>query len=102
MCLGGHLAYRCALDPRVISTVCYFATDIHSGSLGAGGDDSLARTGEIKGELVMVRACSTPTTSYYSFDQARIEKTDLRPDLWQKRQPRAARRPRSHPQEPAQ
>ena len=55
MCLGGHLAYRCALDRRVAAAVCYFATDIHSHSLGEGKkDDSLQRTGEIKGELVMV------------------------------------------------
>ena len=56
MCLGGHLAYRCALDQRVAAAVCYFATDIHSHSLGEGmKDDSLERTGEIKGELAMVR-----------------------------------------------
>ena len=55
MCLGGHLAYRCALDKRVSAAVCYFATDIHSHSLGEGKqDDSLDRTGEIKGELVMI------------------------------------------------
>ena len=55
MCLGGHLAYRCALDPRVVATVCYFATDIHSRSLGEGvRDDSLERAKDIKGELVMV------------------------------------------------
>ena len=55
MCLGGHLAYRCALDSRVKAAVCYFATDMHSGSLGAGKrDDSLARAGDIKGELLMV------------------------------------------------
>jgi carboxymethylenebutenolidase len=55
MCLGGHLAYRCAMDPRVSAGVCYFATDIHGGTLGKGmKDDSLARTKEIKGELVMV------------------------------------------------
>ncbi|KAF2400484.1 alpha/beta-hydrolase [Trichodelitschia bisporula] len=54
MCLGGHLAFRAAFDPRVHATVCYFATDIHSGTLGAGGDDSLARTKDIKGELVMI------------------------------------------------
>ncbi|KAJ4373779.1 hypothetical protein N0V83_002518 [Neocucurbitaria cava] len=55
MCLGGHLAYRCALDPRVVSAICYFATDIHSRSLGAGkNDDSLARAKDIKGELVMI------------------------------------------------
>lgn len=55
MCLGGHLAYRCALDSRVKAAVCYFATDIHSKTLAAGkNDDSLARTGDIKGELLMV------------------------------------------------
>lgn len=55
MCLGGHLAYRCALDARVKAGVCYFATDIHSATLGKGlKDDSLARAGEIKGELVMI------------------------------------------------
>lgn len=55
MCLGGHLAYRCALDPRVVSAICYFATDIHSKTLGAGkDDDSLARAKDIKAELVMI------------------------------------------------
>ena len=54
MCLGGHLAYRCALDKRVQAAVCYFATDIHSKSLGEGGDDSLERAGEIEGEVIMV------------------------------------------------
>ncbi|KAH9968945.1 dienelactone hydrolase [Russula dissimulans] len=58
MCLGGHLAFRAAFDPRVLSAVCFFATDIHSGTLGKGGDDSLKRVqaGELtgKGELVMI------------------------------------------------
>lgn len=55
MCLGGHLAYRCALDARVTAAVCYFATDMHSHSLGAGKqDDSLTRAKDIKGELVMI------------------------------------------------
>ncbi|KAK5998078.1 Putative carboxymethylenebutenolidase [Cladobotryum mycophilum] len=34
MCLGGHLAVRAALDPRISATVAYFATDIHSRTLG--------------------------------------------------------------------
>lgn len=64
MCLGGHLAYRCALDVRVAAAVCYFATDIHGHSLGAGlKDDSLERAGDIKGELVMVRK----TEFFYPF-----------------------------------
>jgi len=55
MCLGGHLAYRCALDQRVRAAVCYFATDIHSHSLGEGKkDDSLERAGDIKGEIIMI------------------------------------------------
>lgn len=55
MCLGGHLAYRCALDTRVKAAVCYFATDIHSKTLARGkNDDSLERAGDIKGELLMV------------------------------------------------
>lgn len=57
MCLGGHLAYRCALDSRIKAAVCYFATDIHSKTLALGkNDDSLERAGDIKGELLMVRA----------------------------------------------
>ena len=56
MCLGGHLAYRAAaLDARVKAAVCYFATDLHSRTLGEGGcDDSLERAGDVRGELVMV------------------------------------------------
>ena len=55
MCLGGHLAFRCAMDERVAAGVCYFATDIHSHSLGLGkSDDSLKRIGDIKGEMVMI------------------------------------------------
>jgi carboxymethylenebutenolidase len=54
ICIGGHLAYRCAMQPDVRAAACFYATDIHKGSLGKGGDDSLARTPEIAGELLMV------------------------------------------------
>ena len=54
ICLGGHLAFRAAMHPGVAATVCFYATDIHSGTLGEGKhDDSLARAGEIRGELFM-------------------------------------------------
>ncbi|GME83281.1 unnamed protein product [Ambrosiozyma monospora] len=44
MCLGGHLAFRALLDKRITAVVGFFATDIHSKSLGAGvNDDSLER-----------------------------------------------------------
>ncbi|KAK0208293.1 dienelactone hydrolase [Desarmillaria ectypa] len=59
MCLGGHLAFRAAFDPRVRASVCFFGTDIHSATLGKGKqDDSLirVRNGDMtgKGELVMI------------------------------------------------
>jgi len=55
MCLGGHLAYRAALDGRVSAAVCYFATDIHSHSLGLGKcDDSLQRAGDVAAELALI------------------------------------------------
>ncbi|KAK0651189.1 Alpha/Beta hydrolase protein [Cercophora newfieldiana] len=34
MCLGGHLALRASLDPRITACVSYFATDVHSRTLG--------------------------------------------------------------------
>ena len=55
ICLGGHLAFRAAMNPEVRAAVCFYATDIHSGTLGAGKqDDSLARAGDIKGELLHI------------------------------------------------
>jgi carboxymethylenebutenolidase len=55
ICLGGHLAFRTAMQPDVSGTVCFYATDIAQGSLGKGKqDDSLARAADIKGELLMI------------------------------------------------
>lgn len=54
ICIGGHLSFRCAMSPEILAGACFYATDIHKGSLGKGGDDSLARAGEIKGELLMI------------------------------------------------
>jgi dienelactone hydrolase len=55
ICLGGHLAFRAAMNPEVRAAVCFYATDIHSGTLGAGKkDDSLARASEVKGELLHI------------------------------------------------
>ncbi len=54
ICMGGHLAFRAAMFPGVLATVCFYATDIHTGTLGQGKhDDSLAKASEIKGELFM-------------------------------------------------
>ncbi len=55
ICIGGHLAFRCAMQPDVRAAVCFYATDIHKGSLGKGmHDDSLERAKNIKGELLMI------------------------------------------------
>lgn len=55
VCLGGHLAYRAALNPLVSAAACFYATDIHTGSLGAGKhDDSLARMGDLHAETLFV------------------------------------------------
>jgi carboxymethylenebutenolidase len=54
ICVGGHLAFRASLNREVLAGACFYATDIHKGSLGRGGDDSLARAGEIAGEMLMI------------------------------------------------
>lgn len=55
ICLGGHLAFRCAMNSEVQAAACFYATDIHKGSLGLGmKDDSLARIPELKGEMLMI------------------------------------------------
>jgi carboxymethylenebutenolidase len=55
ICMGGHLAFRAAMNADVLATVCFYATDIHSGSLGKGKkDNSLERASEIKGELLHI------------------------------------------------
>ncbi len=55
ICIGGHLAFRAAMQPDVLAAACFYATDIHKRSLGQGlHDDSLDRIGEITGELLMV------------------------------------------------
>jgi carboxymethylenebutenolidase len=55
ICLGGHLAFRAAMNPDVLAAICFYATDIHTHSLGLGKqDDSLQRAGQIKGELLHV------------------------------------------------
>lgn len=55
VCLGGHLAVRAALHPAVLATAAFYATDIHTGTLGFGkADDTLRRLQEIQGELLLV------------------------------------------------
>ena len=62
-CTGGHLAFRAAFDPRVRATACWYATGLHDGKLGSDADaGSLARAGEIEGELLMIWGTRDPHT----------------------------------------
>jgi carboxymethylenebutenolidase len=55
ICIGGHLSFRCAMNPDVLAAICFYPTDIHKRGLGKGmHDNSLDRIKEIKGELLMV------------------------------------------------
>ena len=61
ICIGGHLAFRAAMNPAVRGAVCFYATDIHKSSLGKGmHDDSLERAKDIQGELLMVYGRQDP------------------------------------------
>ncbi|MEO6326487.1 MAG: dienelactone hydrolase family protein, partial [Thermoanaerobaculia bacterium] len=60
-CIGGHLAFRAALNPRVLATCCFYPTDLHTGAIGAGKNaDTLARAAEIRGELRLVWGMQDP------------------------------------------
>ena len=81
ICLGGHLAFRAAMNPEVLATVCFYATDIHSASLGKGKkDNSLERAGEIKGELLHVWGRQDPHVPLEGRDRihARLEEVGAR------------------------
>lgn len=60
-CLGGHLAFRAALQPEVRAAVCFYPTGLHDGKLGKDADArSLARAAEIRGELLLVFGTADP------------------------------------------
>ncbi|QLJ07376.1 dienelactone hydrolase family protein [Pseudoalteromonas sp. JSTW] len=52
VCIGGHLAYRAALNPDIKAAFCLYATDIHSDTLPAqSGNNSFERMADIQGEI---------------------------------------------------
>src|SRR4051794_26273491 len=62
-CTGGHLAFRAALDPRVKATACWYPAGLDDGKLGKDPDaGSLARGGDIKGELLLIWGTRAPHT----------------------------------------
>lgn len=55
VCIGGHLAYRAALNPEIKAAFCLYATDIHSNTLPAKpGNNSFERMADIQGEIHFV------------------------------------------------
>jgi carboxymethylenebutenolidase len=79
-CIGGHLAFRAALDPDILAACCFYPTDLHSGTLGEGEHaDTLSRAHEMKGELVMIWGRQDPhvpatgrTTIYQALSEAGV------------------------------
>ena len=59
-CLGGHLAFRAAFDPRVKATVCFYPTGLHNGALGSDDAGSLAQAGSIGGRLMIIFGSNDP------------------------------------------
>jgi len=81
VCLGGHLALRAALDPRVSAAACFYPTDIHSGTLGEGqSDDSLTRMADLKAEIMFVWGRQDPHVPYAGREtiRARLEEVAAR------------------------
>ncbi|MBB1371508.1 dienelactone hydrolase family protein [Pseudoalteromonas sp. SR45-4] len=55
VCIGGHLAYRAALNPEIKAAFCLYATDIHSNTLPAkAGNNSFERMADIQGEILFI------------------------------------------------
>ena len=62
-CTGGHIAFRAAMEPQIKATACWYATGLHDGKLGEDADaGSLARAGEIGGELLTIWGTRDPHT----------------------------------------
>lgn len=55
VCIGGHLAFRAALNPAISAACCLYATDLHSNTLPVGtAKQTLDCAGDISAELLMI------------------------------------------------
>ncbi|MEY4588004.1 MAG: hypothetical protein RL497_80 [Pseudomonadota bacterium] len=56
VCLGGHLAFRAAINPRIRAASCFYATDIHTGGIipAQPGNETRNQAQHITGALQMV------------------------------------------------
>jgi carboxymethylenebutenolidase len=60
-CIGGHLAFRAALQPDVRATVCFYPTGLHNGKLGKDADArSLEDATRIKGQMLLIFGAADP------------------------------------------
>jgi len=54
-CIGGHLAFRAALQPEIKATACFYATDLHLNTMpNQPGQHSMERLKDITGELMLI------------------------------------------------
>ena len=66
-CIGGHLAFRGAMNKGVLAAACFYATDIHNRTLGKGkADNTLERVPELAAagtEMLMIWGRQDPHVS---------------------------------------
>ena len=73
VCIGGHLAFRAALNPEILAGFCLYPTDIHSNTLACeDNNDSLSRCSDIQGELCMLFGKQDPHVSPEGRDLIRV------------------------------
>lgn len=55
VCIGGHLAFRAALNSDILAAFCLYPTDIHSNTLPCNDENnSFTRAVDIQGEIYLV------------------------------------------------
>ena len=53
-CIGGHFAFRAALQDSVKAAVCCYPTGIHNGKLGRGVADTIDRVSKLNAEILTI------------------------------------------------
>ena len=80
VCIGGHLAFRAALNSNIEAAFCLYPTDIHSNTLPcAQGNDSLTQSHTIQCPMVLVFGKQDPHVSSEGRDLIRqtLSQNDL-------------------------
>jgi carboxymethylenebutenolidase len=64
VCIGGHIAFRAALNKQISGAFCLYPTDVHSNTLPCNqGNDSLTRSDDISCPIVLVFGKQDPHVS---------------------------------------